>query len=286
MAAQVGGEIVGVDSMQVYRELDVGTAKPTAQEQAAVPHHMIDLVDPSAAFSVAEFQNAGRDVLQSLSTAGKKAIICGGSGLHFRSLVDPLEFPPTDQAVRAQLEADDPARLVAELSAADPDAEQHVDMANPRRVMRAVEVYRLTGATPSSRSRTSSAAAVRGYRSRAEFVAVGIDPGEALEDRVAVRFREMINLGWVEEAGRVANHLGPTAKLAIGYRELGEVAAGSRSLGEVAAAIVQATVSLAKRQRTFFRRDPRIRWIAWHDDPAVRATAAAAVFEEAGVWNS
>ena len=286
MARRVAGEIVTVDSMQVYRGMDVGTAKPSVAQMGAIPHHMIDIADPASAFSVAAFQAAGRVVLRQLSAAGSRAIICGGSGLHFRALVDPFEFPPTNPALRAKLDAVAAADLAAELSAADPDVADHIDMANTRRLVRAVEVYRLTGQTPSDRHSGSAAAAVREYRSVVDFVAVGLDSGDQLEDRIADRFEGMVDGGWVEEAGRLSEKLGPTARLAIGYRELMDVAAGWRTLRDVKPEVIQSTISFAKRQRTYFRRDPRIHWIPWHDDPAERAADAVAIFEEAGAWSS
>jgi tRNA dimethylallyltransferase len=271
--------------MQVYRGLDIGTAKPSAADRAEIRHHLVDVADASEAFTVAEFQAAGREVLKNLSRTGTRGIICGGSGMHFRALVDPLEFPPTDPDMRHELEAADPEDLVTELLRSDPDAADHVDLANPRRVLRAVEVYRLTGVTPSGRSQAPAAVAVREYRSFIDFAAIGIDPGDRLEERVAGRFAAMIDHGWLEEVQRLGPSLGPTAKLAIGYRELHDVAARKRGLADVSNEVVQSTLAFAKRQRTYFRRDPRIRWLRWHDDPARRVQESAAALEEAGAWS-
>ena len=270
--------------MQVYRGMDVGTAKPSAAARASVRHHLVDIADPAEPFSVAEFQRKGRAVLRRLRDSGMAAIICGGSGLHFRALVDPLEFPPTDDVVRANLEATAHEELIDELLAADPHAAEHVDMANPRRVLRAVEVHRLTGATPSVRAESTEAESLRQYRPLLDFVGIGLDPGDSLEARVTRRFWEMIEAGWVDEAAGLGTLLGPTAQLAIGYRELRSVPDVGRDVDDVVAAVVQATVAYAKRQRTFFRKDPRIHWIPWHDDAADRLDSAAAVLTEAGVW--
>ena len=286
LARSLGGEIVSADSMQVYRGMDIGTAKPTADERAEVPHHLIDIADPSEAYSVADYQRAGREVLAGLAATERAAVICGGSGLHFRSLVDPLEFPPTDEAMRQDLEQTPPVDLVAELIDADPDAAAVVDLANPRRVLRAVEIHRLTGVTPTERADDEAAAAVRDYVPVFPFTAIGIDPGDALRARVVERLERMVAAGWVEEAGRLAGRLGPTAAGAVGYAELAEVAAGRQSLAEAKASIVDASLSLAKRQRTFFRRDPRISWLAWHDEPDRIAQDAVASLEEAGAWTS
>jgi len=166
--------------MQVYRGMDIGTAKPTGEQRARVPHHLIDLADPGDAFSVAEFQREGRLVLTDLARRGVPALIVGGSGLHFRALVDPLEFPPHDPAVRRAMEALAPGEAVAALVAADPGAGEHLDLGNPRRVARALEIHRLTGLTPTVRWEGEQAAAVREYRPLLPLVALGIDPGERL----------------------------------------------------------------------------------------------------------
>ncbi len=286
LARTVGGEIVSVDSMQIYRGMDIGTAKPTAEEMTEVPHHLVDIADPADAFSVSEFQVAGRAALSAIASEGSHAIICGGSGLHFRSLVDPLEFPPTDDELRTVLESCEPADLIEELLTADPDAGSVVDLANPRRVLRAVEIHRLTGDTPTMRAGRDEAADVREYVPSTPFAALGVDPGDGLASRVAGRLDAMIASGWVEEAARLAGTLGTTAALAVGYRELAEVAAGRLALDEAKQQILNATLALAKRQRTFFRRDPRIRWLTWHDDAAATAAEADAVLEEAGAWTS
>jgi tRNA dimethylallyltransferase len=285
VAEAVGAQIVSVDSMQVYRGLDLGTAKPTPGQQARVGHHLLDLADPAAPFSVAEFQRAGRQVLAALARGGVPALIVGGSGLHFRALVDPLEFPPHDPQVRREVEALARGEALAALLAADPSASAVVDLANPRRVARALEVYRLTGLTPSERAASAAAAAVRAYRPLLPVVAVGVDPGEALRRRVEARFDAMLAAGLLEEVRRLAPHLGPTAAQAVGYKELVPVVRGEATLEEGRSRAVAATWALAGRQRTFFRRDPRLRWQEWDDDPAHRAAAARTVFEEAG-WTS
>jgi len=271
--------------MQVYRGMDIGTAKPTGEQRARVPHHLIDLADPGDAFSVAEFQREGRLVLTDLARRGVPALIVGGSGLHFRALVDPLEFPPHDPAVRRAMEALAPGEAVAALVAADPGAGEHLDLGNPRRVARALEIHRLTGLTPTVRWEGEQAAAVREYRPLLPLVALGIDPGERLPARVEARFDAMLGAGLLEEVRRLAPHLGRTAAQAVGYKQLLPVVRGEASLEGGRARAVTATRALAGRQRTFFRRDPRIRWLEWHDDPAHWAAAARAALEEAG-WTS
>ena len=272
--------------MQVYRDMDIGTAKPDAATCARVPHHLIDLVAPEETFAVADHQAAGRIVLDGLANSHTTAVIAGGSGLHFRALVDPMSFAPTEPTLRSQLEATPVADLVTELLSHDPDAGAHVDLANPRRVLRAVETFRLAGATPSQRAGTAEAEALRSYTPRMPLVALGVDPGDTLRIRVTRRFDAMLDAGLLDEVAALAPRLGRTARQAVGYKELLAVVGGEVSIEDGRAAAIQATLGLAKRQRTFFRRDPRIRWLAWHDDPDERISAAQRAFEEAETWTS
>jgi tRNA dimethylallyltransferase len=286
IAEQLSGEIVSVDSMQVYREMDIGTAKPDPATCARIPHHLIDLVEPEEPYSVAEYQAEGRRVLDRLEGGDTTSVIAGGSGLHFRALVDPMSFAPTDPALRIELEAMGATDLVTELLATDPAAGSHVDLSNPRRVVRAVETLRLTGVTPSQRAATAEAEALRSYAPRLPVVALGIDPGDGLLARVTGRFDAMLATGLLDEVAALAPRLGRTARQAVGYKELLPVVGGALTLEEGRAAAIQATLALAKRQRTFFRRDPRIRWLTWHDDPDERISAARRVLEEAETWTS
>jgi tRNA dimethylallyltransferase len=272
--------------MQVYRGMDIGTAKPTPREQDLVRHHLVDVADPAEAYSVAEFQDAGRRALDDIARRGRHAVICGGSGLHFRALVDPLEFPASDVRLRAELEKTGHEALVDELLAADPDAAKVVDLANPRRVLRAVEIHRLTGRTPSGRALTDEAAAVRRYEPVIPFTAIGLDPGAGLATRVERRLAAMIAAGWQDEVRRLAPTLGKTASHAVGYREMLRAVRGEIDASEAREAVLRSTLALAKRQRTFFGKDPRIRWLAWHDDPDERLAAATGTLEEADAWTS
>lgn len=271
MACELDAEVISVDSMQVYRDMDIGTAKPTVIERRGVPHHMIDICDPSEDFSVAEFRRRGRAVIHS---SARPLIIAGGSGLHFRSLVDPLTFAPTDAELRAELERADHQALVGELVGLDPEADHHVDLHNPRRVLRAVEIARLTGETPSIRARTDEAEHVRRYKSELRFEAVGVDPGERLDSRIDRRIGEMRAGGLVSEVRHLQGRLGRTARSAVGYREILAHLRGEMNEAEAFRATSQSTKKLAKRQRVWFQRDPRIRWIPWSDDAAERAERA------------
>ena len=268
MARALGGVVLSVDSMQVYRGMDIGTAKPTTEERAGIVHHMLDLVEPEESYSVARFQAQARAVIAAAATP---VVICGGSGLHFRAVVDAMSFPPTDPGLRQVLEDASLEELNAELLAADPGAASHVALDNKRRVIRAVEALRLTGLTPSLRAGSAEAAALHAYKPLLEFTAIGCDPGDALEARIDERLKVMQGRGLLEEVAALRRRLGPTAAEAVGYRQLIPVVDGEVDLTSGLDAARQATRRLARRQRTWFRRDPRVRWIPWHDDSTVRA---------------
>jgi tRNA dimethylallyltransferase len=261
----LGGQVISVDSMQVYRGMDIGTAKPTFEERRGVVHHMIDVAAPEEDFTVAEFRRLGREVMES---AEGPLVVCGGSGLHFRALVDPMTFPPSDPDLRSSLEIEEPERLAARLVEADPDAALHVDLANPRRVGRALEILELTGATPSQRAATGEAGEFQAYVPEIEFTAFGVDPGTSLDDRIPSRLASMIERGLVEEVRELWPRMGRTARGAVGYREMASHLEGGSTLEEAVEATVRATRGLARRQRTWFQRDPRIKWIAWTEDPS------------------
>jgi tRNA dimethylallyltransferase len=281
LASRLGGQVLSVDSMQVYREMDIGTAKPDAATRSRVPHHLLDLVDPEVEFTVAEFQEVGLVVRDRLRAEEVTPVVCGGSGLHFRALVDPLEFPPTDPKVRDELERAGHEQLIAELQALDPHAADHVDLANPRRVVRALEIQRITGLTPSERAASAAGEAVRRYLSAVPLLVLGCDPGEGLADRVAARFDRMLDRGLLDEVERLAPRLGRTARQAVGYKELLPVVERGVDLAVARDEALRATLALAKRQRTYFGKDPRVHWIPWHHDPAQRLERAMAAVEEA-----
>jgi tRNA dimethylallyltransferase len=277
VARHFGAEVISVDSMQVYKGMDIGTAKPTVLERQGIIHHLIDVADPSEEFSVARFRRLGRQVLEETESAA--VVISGGSGLHFRALVDPLSFAPTDPDVRAELETQATQSLVAELLEADPEAGALVDTANRRRVIRAVEIYRLTGETPSARAVSAAAEDVRRYVPEIQFVAIGIDPGEELDDRIDMRLRDMRSAGLVDEVRSLAPRMGRTARGAVGYREVLSALAGQMPMEEAFEHAAANTKKLARRQRTWFQRDPRIRWVPWIDDHDQRLRRILETFE-------
>jgi tRNA dimethylallyltransferase len=258
LAQALGAEIVSVDSMLVYRGMDIGTAKPTAAQQAAIRHHLLDLAEPSERFTVARFQQAADDVLPTVGTP----LLAGGSGLYFRAVVDGLRFPPEDPAVRAALEAeadelgaDD---LFRQLAAADPVAAERIDPANIRRTVRALEVIRITGSPFSA-----FAAAWEVYDpERVRVAGLRLAAG-ALDARVRSRVASMLAAGWLEEVrGLIDRGLGGwlTASQAIGYAELAGHLDGSLGLDEAMERTIKRTKDLARRQLSWFRRDPRVVW--------------------------
>ncbi len=265
LAERIGAEIISVDSVQVYRGMDVGSAKPGPSLLGRVRHHLIDVVDPEETFTVAQFQRQARRVIAESSAP---LILCGGSGLHFRAVVDPLTFPPRDAAVGAAVNRLSPQAARDRLLAADPLAGSHLDLANPRRVARALEVLELTGRTPSVRAEDPLRRQVRDYRPIFSFRAVGLDPGEELRGRVSARLQAMAAKGFLNEVAALAGRIGPTAAQAVGYRQLLAVVRGEIEEAEGFRQVEQATMALAKRQRTFFRRDPRVVWLPWSPDPS------------------
>jgi tRNA dimethylallyltransferase len=271
IALRLGAAIISVDSMQVYRGMDVGTAKPTVIERRGVPHHLIDVVEPEVDFSVADFRRLGRQVIDDATTP---VVIAGGSGLHFRALVDPMSFAPTVDELRSDLEGRDIDSMAAELTSLDPHAGRHVDLANKRRVVRALEVALLTGETPSRRAASAEAEELKRYVPELEFRAVGLDPGSQIEGRIDRRLEEMRQGGLVEEVRGLRDRLGRTARTAVGYREVLDHLEGDLTVDQAFESIRQNTRKLAKKQRTWFQRDPRIRWIPWMDKESDRVERA------------
>jgi tRNA dimethylallyltransferase len=262
VAEALGAEILSIDSMQVYRGMDVGTAKPTAKQRARVPHHLLDLIEPSEAFSVAAFQAAAREAADDVRRRGLRPLLVGGSGLYLRAVVDELEFPGTEPDVRGDLEEEAAAvgaeRMHGRLAEMDPDAASKIEPANVRRTVRALEVAAITG-----RPFSSYASAWDSYpQDRVRAAGVRLTP-EQLSDRVDARVRGMLAAGWLDEVERlVAGGFGGwlTSSQAIGYAEPARHLEGELSLEDAVRQTVKRTRHLARRQMAWFRRDPRIRW--------------------------
>jgi tRNA dimethylallyltransferase len=269
-AEALGSEIVSVDSMLVYRGLDVGTAKPPAADRERVRHHLIDIAEPQEAFSVARYQCLAREAIGGIRARGHTALLVGGSGLYFRAVVDDLEFPGTAPAARAGLEAEAAVvgaeRLHARLAATDPVAAARIEPGNVRRTVRALEVAAITG-----RPFSSFAEAWDRYPA-GRVRAVGIDlPRDVLSARIEARVRAMLGGGFLDEVRALIDRglFGwLTSSRAIGYAEFARHLRGELSLEEAVGGTLKRTRALARRQLAWFRRDPRIRWFEAGEDGA------------------
>jgi tRNA dimethylallyltransferase len=277
VAQRIGprAEIVGTDSMQVYRGMDIGTATPTTAERGGVPHHLLDVWDPSHAVTVAEFQAEARAAIESISSRGGIPIVVGGSGLYVSAVLDDLRFPGTDPDVRARWEAEldgvGPERLHARLAEVDPAAAEAILPTNGRRIVRALEVIEITGEPFVARlpEPTEVLPAVR----------VGLDiPRDELDARIEQRVDLMWEQGFVDEV-RVLAAEGladtPTASRALGYQQVLALLAGEISEAQARRETVDATRRFARRQQRWFRRDPRIAWVRYDSATLVDESLAA-----------
>jgi len=259
-AARPDVEIVSADAMAVYRGMDVGTAKPSPAERAAVPHHLLDIAVPSEDYSVARFQADCADAVAAIEGRGRTAVLVGGTGLYVTAAVDGLAVPGRWPDVAAELEATGETRgLHARLAVLDPVAAARMEPSNRRRVIRALEVT-LGSGRPFSSFGPGVAA-----HPETPWVLIGLAASsDALADRITRRFESMLAHGFVDEVARLAalgDGWSRTARQAVGYRELAEYVEGRASLEAATTAGVAATRRLARRQRAWYRRDPRVRWI-------------------------
>jgi tRNA dimethylallyltransferase len=275
LAERLGGEIVSVDSMQVYRGMDIGTAKPGPAERARVPHHLLDAVEVSEAFDAARFVSLAGPAISDIQARGRVPILCGGTGLYFNALLKGLgTAPPTDPAVRAQLEAAPLDELLDELARSDPATYARIDRRNPRRVIRALEVIRLTG-KPYGAQRAdwrAPGAATRGFGL--------LRPPQQLHQRIEVRVDAMFRAGLVEETrALLARGLGENqvASQALGYRQVIDHLRGEATLAETILLVKTRTRQFAKRQMTWFKRQLELEWLDLEDstDPVSRIAARA-----------
>ena len=271
LIGRLEAEIVSVDSMLVYRGMDVGTAKPSGEDRARIAHHLVDVAEPEEPFSVARYQQLARAAVQDVEARGRRVLLVGGSGLYFRAIVDELEFPPTDPDAREGLLADaealGPDRLHRRLEDLDPVAASRIEPTNVRRTVRALEVAAVTG-------RPFSSYAAWWERYPDERVrAAGIDvPRDVLARRIEARVRAMVDDGLLEEVQALLDRglFGwLTASRAIGYAEFAGYLRGEIGLAEATAETVRRTRELARRQMVWFRRDPRIRWFLAGDRGAI-----------------
>ena len=270
-AGQRPVEIVAADAMQVYRGMDIGTAKPTAAEQAEVRHWCIDLVEPASRFTVTDYQVHHRLAMSSISSTGSRPLIVGGTGLYVSAVVDRLEPPGEWPDLRRRFETiADLARLRAMLEAVDPESSGRIPPNNRRRLVRALEV-----STGSGRPFSSFGPGLARY-GPTDHVMIGLRwDRDRLRQRIVDRVHQMVENGLVDEVRSLADgrfREAPTARQAIGYKEILGHLAGVSTLKEAIDAVILRTQQLAVAQDKWFRRDPRIRWIDIVDDPVTEAT--------------
>lgn len=274
LAHRLGGEVINTDSMQFYRGMDIGTAKLSVAEREGVPHHLLDILDVTEEASVAGFQARARKTIEEIRSRGNVPILAGGSGLYVRAVLDVLEFPGTDPRVRARLEdelaSQGRAPLRRRLEAVDPVSAAR--LGDDRRIIRALEVYELTGRP------FSSFMPEREYLQPALQLGLAVDRAD-LHERLALRVRRMEQTGLLDEVARLEPlglRRGKTASRALGYRQFLEVLDGRADVETAVQQTIVATRQFARRQLTWFRADPRIHWMDWQD-PELLPKALAAV---------
>ena len=276
-----GVELVSMDSMALYRGMDIGTAAPTAAERAEVPHHLLDLVDPTEDFTVSDFQVAAREALVGMADRGSRAVLVGGTGLHVRAVVDDLEIPGRYDEVRAALEADDDTSgLYARLVALDPVAAGRMEATNRRRVVRALEVTLGSG-----RPFSSFGPGLEAYPAT-PFTQVGLRVDrDVMDRRIAERYQRQLDDGFLDEVRALEGLVGGlsrSAAQALGYKELLAHLRGDRTLEDAVSDAVVATQRFARRQERWFRRDPRIEWFDVADDPLEALNEVLERFDRCG----
>lgn len=261
VAAALGDvDIVAVDAMQVYRRMDIGTAKPTSHDRSIVPHHCLDLVEPSDRFTVTQFQEAAAAALDAIAATGRRAVLVGGTGLYLTAVIDELTFPGEWPDIRAELESDpDTASMFSRLEGLDPTAATRIEPNNRRRIIRALEVClgsggRFSDAGPGTAKFPDNGVVQIGIRWSREDLAL----------RISSRVDQMIAEGLVDEVRALVAESPPmsrTAAQALGYKEMIDHVQGRATLDEARAEIVLRTTQFAVRQERWYRRDPRIRWV-------------------------
>ena len=274
LAEHLGGEIINTDSMQFYRGMDIGTAKLPVEERRGIPHHLIDILDVTAEANVQDFQARARTAIADIRNRGHRPILVGGSGLYVRAAVDHMEFPGTDPDIRARLEAEAAAdrwSLHQRLRELDPKAAEKITVNDQRRIARALEVIELTG--------RAFSAQLPDYQEIEPTIHLGLSMDRPiLHERIAARVELMWDHGWVDEVRsllEVGLAEGRTASRAIGYAQIRRHLDGELSAAEAKEETIVRTRQFARRQDTWFRRDPRIHWIDGSAADAERNRARA-----------
>ncbi|HUX71007.1 MAG TPA: tRNA (adenosine(37)-N6)-dimethylallyltransferase MiaA [Cellulomonadaceae bacterium] len=280
LAELLGGEVVNADAMQLYRGMDVGTAKVPFDERRGIAHHQLDVLDVDQEASVAHYQERARSDLAGISARGARPVVVGGSGLYVRAVLDDIAFPGTDPEVRARWEEraaeQGPGRLHAELERLDPIAAASIGRANTRRIVRALEVIELTGRPYS--------ATLPEHRYVVPAVQIGLDcDRDVLDRRVESRVTRMWRTGLVEEVRDLAGQgMGRTASRAVGYAEVLEALADDGDLESAREAVSAHTRRLARKQMGWFGRDPRVHWLDAQDADLLERAVALVAAADAG----
>jgi tRNA dimethylallyltransferase len=283
VARQLAGEVVNADAFQVYRGMDIGTAKVPPGRRLGIPHHLLDILDVTEELSVAQYQREGRKVLGELGVRGVPAVVVGGSGLYVRALLDDLRFPGSDPAIRARweaaLEGIGPAALHAVLADRDPEAARHILPTNGRRIVRALEVGEITGEPFAAQLPADGPALV-------PHLSIGLDlPRDVLDERIRARVGRMFDEGLVAEVRHLlARGLreGRTAGRALGYPQVIDFLDGSTSQERAEEDIVLGTRRFARRQQRWFHRDPRTLWLDAMAPASSTASTIAALMAGSG----
>ena len=268
LAQRIGGEVINADAMQLYRGMDIGTAKVPEPDRSGVTHHLLDVLDVKETASVAEFQALARAAIADCQARGVTPIVVGGSSLYIRAVIDRLEFPGTDAELRARWESELDARgaeaLHAILAERDPEAAAQILPSNGRRIVRALEVIDLTG-----KPFTATLPPHESIYDSVELIGLDV-PRDMLDERIADRVDRMWSAGFVEEVRRLQPVLDgtPTASRAIGYQQVLSFLRGEITEEEAQAATVAATRKFARRQDRMFHQDPRIHWLPF-DSPSL-----------------
>ncbi|WP_311931059.1 tRNA (adenosine(37)-N6)-dimethylallyltransferase MiaA [Microbispora sp. H11081] len=276
LALRLGGEVINTDSMQLYEGMDIGTAKLSMPERRGVPHHLLDIWPVTRTASVAEYQRIVRPLIQDLRSRGRVPVLAGGSGLYVRAAIDDLEFPGTDPDIRARLEKElagaGPAPLYERLKGLDPVAAENILPSNGRRIVRALEVIELSG-RPFSATMPS-------YDAVYESVQIGVEvPRPVLDQRIELRVGRMWEAGLVDEVRALATRglaEGRTASRALGYAQVLRFLSGEWTEERAREETVRATRRFARRQESWFRRDPRVVWLPF-DAPDLADRAIAVI---------
>lgn len=283
-----GAEAVSCDSMQIYKGMDIATAKPTVEEMQGIPHHLIGFVNPDEPFSVAKYCEVAKETIIDIHSRNKKAVLVGGTGLYYSSLTDNIEFLPEEtdfeyrEHLRKRAEDEGSQVLLDELAAVDPEAAETLHINNLGRIIRALEIYHTTGKTKSIQNERSK---INPSPFSTAAICLDARDRQILYDRINLRVDLMVEAGLVEEAKTFFDSsLGRTAKQAIGYKELDPYFKGEKTLEECLENLKMQTRRYAKRQLTWFRRDERINFLYIDDyaDGKELADAACTIIERSG----